>query len=116
MSNLRSIILSCIAGAGALVAGAATPHTVSSAAPTVAEDFGSMYDAATATASLTLPDGWAIDRNLTAPRTVCAWADASSELMYAGGVSLASNAKNGTWNFGASDNPADRAIGGLTTV
>lgn len=116
MSNLRSIILSCIAGAGALVAGAATPHTVSSAAPTVAEDFGSMYDAATATASLTLPDGWAIDRNLTAPRTVCAWADASSELMYAGGVSLASNAKNGTWNFGASDNPADRAIGGLTTT
>ncbi|MDO4320318.1 MAG: hypothetical protein Q4C34_07055 [Bacteroidales bacterium] len=115
MSNLRSIILSCIAGT-ALVAGAATPISVNSARPTVTEDFGSMYDAATATASLTLPEGWAIERNLNAPRTIGAWSDATSQLMYSGGVSLASNAKNGTWNFGSSSDPADRAIGGLTTT
>lgn len=116
MSNLRSIILSCIAVTGALAAGAATPLTVSSTSPTVQEDFNSMYDEATATASLTLPDGWTVDRNLNAPRTVGAWSASSSTLMYEGGVSLASNAKNGTWNFGSSTDPKDRAIGGLTTT
>jgi hypothetical protein len=34
--------------------------------------------------------------------------------MYSGGVNLASNAKNGTWNFGA-DDTSDRALGGIST-
>ncbi len=53
-----------------------------------------MWDGAAGT--LTLPDGWRVDRNLDAPRRVGAWNDAATEVMYAGGVSLASNAKNGT--------------------
>lgn len=82
--------------------------------PDASENFDSMWDGESA--SLTLPSQWRVDRNLTAPRRVCAWDEATGEVMYTGGVSLASNAKNGTWNFGASDNMSDRAIGGLTTT
>ena len=88
-------------------------HQLSSAQPSLSEDFNSTWNGTEAT--LTMPDGWRVERNTSAPRKVSAWTDASSELMYAGGTSLASNAKNGTWNFGDSSNPADRAIGGLTT-
>ena len=88
--------------------------SVSASSPTVSESFNSMWDGSEAT--LALPDGWRVDRNLTAPRTVGAWASASGEVMYSGGVSLASNAKNGTWNFGSSSDPSDRAIGGLSTT
>lgn len=61
-----------------------------------------------------LPFGWRIDRNLSAPRQVGSFFQATDTLMYFGGVSLASNAYNGTWNWGADDDE-DRAIGGLTT-
>ena len=49
-----------------------------------------------------------------APRTVGRYDQADDQTMYSGGVSLASNAKNGTWNFGdkAGD---DRALGGIST-
>lgn len=100
----------------ALNVGAVTPHSVGPEKPKVSENFNSMWDAAASDGLLTLPAGWAIDRNLTAPRVVGNWADATAEVMYAGGVSLASNAKNGTWNFGSSSDPTDRAIGGLTTT
>ncbi|MDE5901648.1 MAG: hypothetical protein K2H21_00340, partial [Muribaculaceae bacterium] len=86
--------------------------SLSAGQPMATEDFNSMWDGSAAT--LQLPDGWRVDRNLNAPRRVGTWDDASASVMYAGGVSLASNAKNGTWNFGADD--ADRAIGGLTTT
>ena len=45
-----------------------------------------------------------------------AYSSGATEVMNTGGVSLASNAKNGTWNFGSSTNPSDRAIGGLSTT
>ncbi len=90
--------------------------SVSSEANNVTQNFNTMYDASTSAGTLTLPDGWYIERQLSAPRTVGAFSNATSELMYEGGTSLASNAKNGTWNFGASDNPSDRAIGGLSTT
>ena len=62
----------------------------------------------------TLPEAWRIDRILTAPRTVGRYDQADNETMYSGGVSLPSNAKNGTWNFG--DNAGnDRALGGIST-
>ena len=61
-----------------------------------------------------LPEGWRIDRQTSSPRTVGTFAVASENTMYAGGTSLPSNAKNGTWNFGA-DNSSDRAVGGITT-
>ncbi|MBR2146195.1 MAG: T9SS type A sorting domain-containing protein [Muribaculaceae bacterium] len=74
------------------------------------ENFNAMGDDATAT----LPEAWRIDRQLTAPRTVGRFDLADTETMYSGGVNLASNAKNGTWNFGADDS-SDRALGGIST-
>ena len=74
------------------------------------QDFDAIGDAATAT----LPDAWRIDRILTAPRTVGRFDMADTHTMYSGGVNLASNAKNGTWNFGA-DDTSDRALGGIST-
>lgn len=106
-----------LASAAALLLGAASALAgigVTNANPSVSENFNSMWDASASQGTLTLPDGWRIDRNLTAPRRVNAWADCSTEVMYEGGISLASNAKNGTWNWG--NNDSDRAIGGLTTT
>lgn len=82
--------------------------------PNIIQNFDSMY--ADGEGTLALPDGWRVDRNTTAPRTINAWSAASTEVMYQGGVSLGSNAKNGTWNFGSSSTPSDRAIGGLSTT
>jgi len=62
----------------------------------------------------TLPMGWKIERNLRGPRQLGAYSAASETTMYIGGQSLASNAYNGTWNFGATGS-TDRALGGLTT-
>lgn len=65
-------------------------------------------------AEATLPEGWRIDKQTVAPRTVGTFAVAQEKTMYAGGTSLPSNAKNGLWNFGA-DGSSDRAIGGIST-
>ena len=83
---------------------------------TVTENFDGMWDATQQTATLTMPSGWRIDRQLSAPRMVGAYSSGATSVMYEGGVSLASNAKNGTWNFGSSTTPSDRAIGGLSTT
>ncbi|MDE6287590.1 MAG: DUF4886 domain-containing protein [Muribaculaceae bacterium] len=96
--------------------GAVSPLTIDKGNPTVSEDFNTMWNPTESAATLALPQGWAMDRNLNAPRQVGSWANASSEVMYTGGVSLASNAKNGTWNFGSSADSNDRALGGLTTT
>jgi len=64
--------------------------------------------------STTLPNGWKVERNMDNPREVNAFSAASNTTIYVGGVSLPSNAKNGTWNFGDTES-TDRAIGGLTT-
>lgn len=61
-----------------------------------------------------MPFGWRIERNMNGPREVGNFFLAADTLMYIGGVSLASNAYNGTWNWGADDDE-DRAAGGLTT-
>lgn len=61
-----------------------------------------------------LPEGWRIERNTAGPRQVGAYAMAADSTMYIGGQSLAGNAYNGTWNFGATGSQ-DRAVGGLTT-
>ncbi|MBD5338386.1 MAG: DUF4886 domain-containing protein [Bacteroides sp.] len=115
MSKIRNLLLSGMF-TGTLAAGAVTPHTIDMGNTTVAEDFNSMWNPATSEALMTMPEGWVIERNMDAPRKVGKWSDASSEVMYTGGVSLASNAKNGTWSFGDSSNASDRAIGGLTTT
>lgn len=61
-----------------------------------------------------LPEGWRIDNNTVSVRAVRSFRYASETTMYIGGQSLASNAKNGTWNFGATGS-TDRAIGGITS-
>lgn len=83
---------------------------------TVAENFDGMWDAPNQKATLTMPDGWRIDRQMSAPRSLSAYSSTATEVMYTGGVSLASNASNGTWNFGSSSTPSDRAVGGLSTT
>ena len=83
--------------------------TLTATNATVTENFDGMWDAANSEATLTMPTGWRMERQLGAPRMVGTYSAASTELMYAGGVSLASNAKNGTWNFGSSTTPSDRA-------
>ena len=83
---------------------------------TVTENFDGMWDATTQEATLVMPAGWRVDRQMSAPRMVGAYSSGAAEVMYGGGVSMPSNAKNGTWNFGSSTDPSDRAIGGLSTT
>jgi hypothetical protein len=89
-------------------------NELTSSAATVTQNFDSMWS--NDAAQLTMPEGWRVERNLTAPRVVGSWDAATTEVMYAGGTSLASNAKNGTWNFGNSADQSDRAVGGLSTT
>lgn len=95
MNQMKQLALAALTAVSAIATpGASAAIGLTPAAPEVTQDFNSMWDGAAGT--LTLPDGWHVDRNLDAPRRVGAWNDAATEVMYAGGVSLASNAKNGT--------------------
>ncbi len=102
----------------ALAAATMTAHAidVTPDSRNVTQNFDGMYDSDAGAATLALPEGWRIDRQMNAPRTVGAWADGATTVMYEGGENLASNAKNGTWNWGASTDAGDRAIGGLSTT
>ena len=72
---------------------------VTTASPQVTQDFDGMWDATAGEALLNMPQGWRVDRNMTGARMVGAYSSAATSVMYTGGTSLASNAKNGTWNF-----------------
>ena len=82
--------------------------------PTITENFNSMWDATASEALLTMPEGWKVERQLGNPNQVGAYSAASASVMYSGGVSLASNAKNGTWNFGSSSDLSDPSLGFVT--
>ena len=82
----------------------------------VSENFDGMWDADAQAATLNMPQGWRVERQMNAPRTVGSFDGASTTVMYAGGTSLASNASNGTWNFVSSSNPSDCSVGGLSTT
>ena len=82
----------------------------------VTQDFDGMWDDAAQAATLDMPQGWRIERQMTAPRTVGSYSNAATAVMYTGGTSLASNAKNGTWNFASSSEPSDCSVGGLSTT
>ena len=112
--NLAAIMLLSVAWGGNVWAQDALPLTAD--APQVTQDFDGMWDAAAQAATLNMPQGWRIERQMSAPRTVGSYASAATEVMYTGGTSLASNAKNGTWNLGSSTTPSDRAVGGLSTT
>ena len=116
MSKIHAMLVTLTAAAFMAPLSSRAAIDVSGTSPAVTENFNSMWSEADAAPSLSLPDGWRVDRNTTAPRKLSTWTDASSEVMYSGGVSLASNAKNGTWNFGSSSDSSDRAVGGLTTT
>ena len=73
-----------------------------------------MFDGGAAT--LNMPEGWRVERQMNAPRTLGSFASASTSVMYTGGTSLASNASNGTWNFVSSSDPSDCSVGGLSTT
>jgi len=82
----------------------------------VTQNFDGMWDAEAQAATLNMPQGWLVERQMGAPRTVGSYASATSTVMYTGGTSLASNAKNGTWNFVSSSEPSDCSVGGLSTT
>ena len=82
----------------------------------VLQNFDGMWDADAQAATLDMPQGWRVDRQMSAPRTVGNYASAATQVMYTGGTSLASNAKNGTWNFASSSVPSDCSVGGLSTT
>ena len=90
--------------------------TLSPSSATATDNFNSMWDAGTASATLDMPAAWRVERQMSAPRTVGSYSAASTATMYSGGVSLASNASNGTYNFGSSSDNSDRAVGGLSTT
>ncbi len=112
--SLAAAVLMMSAWSG--IAWAQDALQVTAAAPQVTQDFDGMWDASTGTATLNMPQGWRVERQMNAPRTVGSYSNASTEVMYTGGTSLASNAKNGTWNFGSSSNPSDCSVGGLSTT
>ncbi|MBQ6079987.1 MAG: hypothetical protein IJK93_06895 [Muribaculaceae bacterium] len=89
---------------------------LTAAAPQVTQNFDGMWDSEAQAATLVMPQGWRIERQMNAPRTVGSYAAASTEVMYTGGESLASNAKNGTWNFVSTSDPSDCSVGGLSTT
>ena len=89
---------------------------VTSASPQVTQNFDGMWDATTGEALLDMPQGWRVDRNMTGARMVGAYSSATTSVMYTGGTSLASNAKNGTWNFLSSSVTGDCSVGGLSTT
>lgn len=75
------------------------------------------FDGLGSTANATLPEGWRTDRQLSAPRTVGSFAEATDKTDYQGGSNLSATAKNGLYNFGAGDaaTATDRALGGIST-
>lgn len=89
---------------------------VNASATQVTQDFDGMWDATAGEATLNMPQGWRVDRNMTGARMVGAYSSAATTVMYSGGTSLASNAKNGTWNFQSSSTPSDCSVGGLSTT
>ena len=114
---MRKILLSVISVLCLFMqAKADDAFTLTATNATITENFDGMWDAGRSEATLTMPNGWRMERQMGAPRMIGAYSAASTELMYAGGISLASNAKNGTWNFGSSATPSDRAVGGLSTT
>ena len=112
--NLAAVML--LAGAWSGTTWAQDALQLSADATQVTQDFDGMWDSDAQAATLDMPQGWRVDRQMNAPRTVGSYANAATQVMYTGGTSLASNAKNGTWNFASSSVPSDCSVGGLSTT
>ena len=113
------LILAAVAllvGAGSGNAWAQDALQLTADATQVTQNFDGMWDSDAQAATLDMPQGWRVERQMGAPRTVGSFANAATAVMYTGGTSLASNAKNGTWNFASSSEPSDCSVGGLSTT
>ena len=115
LTLLSFAVLLLLAAAGSDAA-AQDALQVTAASSRVTQNFDGMWDSDAQAATLDMPQGWRVDRQMNAPRTVGSYASASTAVMYTGGTSLASNAKNGTWNFASSSVPSDCSVGGLSTT
>ena len=75
------------------------------------------FDAIGNSAGAILPNGWKIEKNITAPRTLGSYNISSNVTEQIGGNAMVSNAPNGIYNFaaGLADEANDRAIGGIST-
>ncbi len=120
---MRQKMTSMIFAAVALLVGAGSGNVwaqdalqLTADATQVTQNFDGMWDSDAQTATLNMPQGWRVERQMNAPRTVGRYDGASTVVMYTGGTSLASNAKNGTWNFASSSVPSDCSVGGLSTT
>lgn len=82
---------------------------IDSSNPIVSENFDSMGE------NLDLPFAWRVQACSDGPRIVGPYSSALTATHFTGGPNLASNQKNGTYNFYATDNTADRAVGGIST-
>jgi hypothetical protein len=91
-----------------------TPPVIDYTSISVAEIYSQNFDNI-GNAIATLPLGWKIEKRLDAPRTVGNYNTSSNKTEQTGGNSIASNAPNGIYNFGAGNNPIDRAVGGIST-
>ena len=91
--------------------------TVDYASLTATSSYQQNFDAIGNTNTATLPLGWKIEKRIDAPRTLGNYSTASSQTEQIGGNSIASNATNGIYNFGAgvAASASDRAIGGIST-
>jgi hypothetical protein len=116
MKKLSFLFLVAVAMLGWSGAQAQDVVEVTSTSTQVTQDFDGMWDATAGEALLDMPQGWRVDRNMTGARMVGAYSSAATSVMYSGGTSLASNAKNGTWNFQSSSTPSDCSVGGLSTT
>jgi hypothetical protein len=83
------------------------------------EEYEQNFDGLGIEPDAALPLGWKIEKRLDNPRTVGTYAAAANQTERRGGNNIASNAKNGIYNFAAGDstdmNITDRAIGGIST-
>ena len=105
--SVRALVVSAIVLVLAAVVSAAI--AVSATSPYIEG-----FDAIGTTATALLPADFRLDRP-TAVRTVGTFASAGNATTQAGGTSLSSTATNGAYNFGATANSGDRAIGFLSS-
>ncbi len=112
---MKTKLFLCLTAFCLIVVGLNAQLVVSETLPQLSENFDSMYDEQTGTPSLELPAMWRIDRHMSLPREINIWSNCSTSVMYSGGISLAANASNGTYNFTDSSDPKDCSVGGIST-
>lgn len=83
----------------------------------ISTDYTQDFDNIGTLADAALPQGWRIEKRLDAPRVLGNFNLVGNITEQVGGINMASNARNGLYNFGAGspESAIDRAIGGIST-